>query len=268
MINEKKHHLSFASFRIHEINGYIEKIMLIEYDHGLLLLDSGCINDVKRIRRYCQQVLHRSPSDIKLAAVTHMHPDHSGGAVRLRSKFGIPIAAHQNADLWYRGLGGSVQQKLDCYMATTVAFRNRRKLERILYSRRINPDYPLQDGQELPFFPGWKVLHVPGHTIHDLAFYNEQAQVLYIADLICDVKGKPQLPLPIVFPQKMAESYDRLGATQARVILRAHGEPILTDDSQQLFSHMKQLLTRPPTPFMKRIWRLSVYSPEFRKQKG
>ena len=268
MINLEKPDLVFSSLRVHHIKGYIENIILIEHDHGLLLLDSGCISDVKRIAAYCRKVLQRSPSDIKLTAVTHMHPDHGGGAVCLRKRYGIPVAAHENADLWYQGLGGALQHKLDCYMASSVAFRNRRRLERILYNRRINPDSFLQDGQSLPFFPEWQVIHVPGHTIHDLAFYNKQEQVLYIADLICDVKGKPQLPLPIVFPRQMAKSYDRLGATQAKVILRAHGDPIITDDSSRLFGSMKELLFRPPTPFMKRIWKMSIYSPEFKKGKN
>lgn len=254
------------SFRIHEIEGYIERIPLIEYEDGLLLFDSGCINDVKRIERYCRYVLKRPPTDIRLIAVTHMHPDHSGGAVRLRSKYGIPIAAHQDVDRWYAGLGGGLQQKLDCYMATTVAFRNKRKLERILFNRRIQPDYPLQDGQTLPIYPEWTALHVPGHTLHDMAFFHQGERTIYIADLICDVKGKLQLPLPILFPRQMAESYERLAATDARKVLRAHGNPITTNDSEELFTKMKVLLNQSPTPFIKRVHRMSVYSPEVRKK--
>ena len=257
--------VNIGSLRVHLIEGYIQSICLIEQEGRLLLLDSGCSSDVKRIKSYCEEVLQCSPADIALVAVTHMHPDHGGGAACLRKRFGIPIAAHPAVDRWYKGLGGFLQQQLDCYMASLVAFRSHRKLERIFYSRRINPDYLLEDGQELPFFPGWKVMYVPGHIAHDLAFYHEQERVLYTADLICDVKGKPQLPLPIVFPQKMAESYDRLGATQAQVILRAHGETITTDDCSQIFAGMKQLLNRPATPFMKRIWRLSNHSPEIKK---
>lgn len=257
--------LHFASLRVHLIEGYIQNITLIEQGERLLLFDSGCINDVKRIRQYCKQVLGRSPRDITLVAVTHIHPDHGGGAVCLRKKYAIPIAAHRDVDRWYRGWKGFLQHQLDCYMATSVAFRNRRPLEAITYSRRINPDYPLEDGDVLPFFPEWKVLHVPGHIAHDLAFYNEKERILYIADLICDVKGKFHLPLPIVFPQTMAESFDKLGATQAQTILRAHGNPINTDNCPQLFDNMKQLLNRPATPFVKRIWRLSKHSPEIKK---
>lgn len=261
----ESHVFNFNSLRIHFLEGYIQNTILIEQDGRLLLFDSGCINDVKRIERYCQENLHRSPADIKLVAVTHMHPDHAGGAVCLRKRFGIPIAAHRDADRWYRGLGGLLQHRVDCYLATSVAFRNRRRLRRIVYPRRINPDYLLEDGQHLPFFPEWRVIHVPGHIAHDLAFYHEKDRVLYTADLICDVKGQLQLPIPIVFPRKMAESYDRLGSLPAQVILRAHGQPIITDDNAQVFSSMKQLLFRPPSPLVKRIWKISRHSPEIKK---
>ena len=254
--------MHFASLRVHLIEGYI-KTSLIEQGERLLLFDSGCINDVKRIRQYCKQVLGRSPRDITLVAVTHIHPDHGGGAVCLRKSM-LFIAAHRDVDRWYRGWKDSSAPAglLHGYFR---GFRNRRPLEAITYSRRINPDYPLEDGDVLPFFPEWKVLHVPGHIAHDLAFYNEKERILYIADLICDVKGKFHLPLPIVFPQTMAESFDKLGATQAQTILRAHGKPINTDNCPQLFDNMKQLLNRPATPFVKRIWRLSKHSPEIKK---
>ncbi|HQA08019.1 MAG TPA: MBL fold metallo-hydrolase [Syntrophomonadaceae bacterium] len=257
--------MEFNSLRVHFLEGYIQNIILVEQEGRLLLFDSGCINDVKRIQRYCQENLHRSPTDIKLTAVTHIHPDHAGGAVCLRKRFGIPIAAHKDVDRWYRGMSGLLQHQLDCYLATVVAVRNRRRLEQIHYRRRINPDYRLEDGQKLPFFPEWKVIHVPGHIAHDLAFYHEKEQVLYTADLICDVKGQPQLPLPIVFPQKMAESYDRLGSLPVRAILRAHGKPIITENSAEIFAKMRQLLNQPPTPFVQRIWKLSNHSPEIKK---
>jgi len=257
--------MDLDSLRVHFVEGYIQTIVLIEQEGGLLLFDSGCINDVKRIQRYCREKLHCAPSRIKLTAVTHMHPDHAGGAVCLRKRYGIPIAAHKDVDRWYRGPSGLLQHKLDCYMASLVAVRNNRRLEPILYRRKLNPDYPLEDGQHLPFFPEWKVLHVPGHIAHDLVFYHQKEQVLYTADLICDVKGQPHLPLPIVFPQKMAESYERLASLPVRVILRAHGQPIFTENNTEIFVKMKELLNRPPTPFVKRIWRLSKHSPEIKK---
>lgn len=251
-----------SPYILHKINGYISNIFLLEYQQGMLLFDCGAINDVKRIENYCHTDLKRSPAEIKLAVVSHIHPDHSGGAVVLRKKYGIPIAAHKDLDRWYAGMGGSIQQKLDCYMMQIVAYHNQRKLEKSLFDRTIKPDYLLNDGDELPMFNDWKVVHVPGHTLHDIVLFNAQASILYAADCILDIKGKFQLPLPVVFPNQMRQSYAKLAALNAASILLAHGETILTQSSAALFTSMQLQLDRPPNKMTRRVRRLSIYSPE------
>lgn len=252
-------------FNIHRINGYISSIYLFEYDHGLLLVDCGCINDVRRIVRYCEKNLGRSVNDIKLAFVSHMHPDHSGDAWHLREKYGIPLAAHPESDLWYRGLYGYIQHKLDCLMATEVAMRIKRKPERILYSRELKPDFPLQDGDALPFFPDWRAIHVPGHTAHDMNLYNPEHKIIYCADLICIAGGRRTLPLPIMFPEQMSASFDKLAALDISTILLAHSDPIETEHADEIFTEMKQKLYAPPNRLTKRVHRLSRYAPVYRQ---
>ncbi|MGS0765863.1 MBL fold metallo-hydrolase [Syntrophomonas curvata] len=256
----------FSAFTMHIIEGYISSIFLLEYGKGMLLFDSGCINDVKRIEDYCRKVLQRSPHDIKLAVVSHMHPDHSGGAATLRSKYGIAIAAHKDVDLWYSGWGGALQHKLDCYMATGVARRNKRSLERILFKPIIHPDYLLHDLEVLPGFEDWAVLHIPGHTLHDIALYQQKEGLLYIGDMICNVRGRMFLPLPVLFPVRMEQSYDKLAALDSSTILMAHGGVEQSDNASALFLAMKEQLKAPPTPLMRKIRRLSVFSPEIKRQ--
>jgi glyoxylase-like metal-dependent hydrolase (beta-lactamase superfamily II) len=258
--------ISFSSFTLHIIEGYMSSLYLVEYDDSMLLLDSGCINDIKRIEDYCNQVFNRPPGDIKLAVVSHMHPDHAGGAATLRSKYDIPIAAHKDVDLWYSKLGGSLQHKLDCYMAMGVARSNKRKWERMLYKPIINPDFLLNDLQSLPFFDDWTVLHTPGHTLHDIILYHQQESLLYIGDLICDVKGKMLLPLPVMFPTLMENSYNKLAALNPSTILMAHGGVKQTENASSLFLSMKEQLSQPPNSLMRRVYRLSGFSPEIKRQ--
>lgn len=258
--------MNFPSFTIHIIEGYISSIYLVEYDDRMLLLDGGCVNDVKRIEDYCNLVLNRSPGDIKLAVVSHMHPDHAGGAAALRKKYGIAIAAHKDVDLWYSGLGGSLQHKLDCYMAMGVARRTKRSWERMLFKPVIHPDYLFNDLQVLPFFEDWAVLHTPGHTLHDIVLYHQQEALLYIGDIICDVKGKMLLPLPVMFPAHMENSYNKLAVLNPSTILMAHGGVKQTENASSLFLSMKEQLSQPPNSLMRRVYRLSVFSPEIKRQ--
>jgi len=255
-------------FTLHRIPGYIENIFLIEYSDRLLLLDSGCYNDVPQIEKYCHDKLGRSPRDINLIAVSHMHPDHGGGAVLLRQRHGIPIAAHHAVDRWYAGAGGALQQVLDCYMALIVARHNHRHWRRLGYQRTLQPDYLLGDGDPLPGFSDWQALHVPGHTLHDLIFFNPPSGCLYIADMICEVHGENRLPLPILFPDKMAASYDKAASLAASTLLLAHGAVTHPVDPPALFAAMKDRLHLPPNRMTRRVHRMSVYSPEVRQQMG
>ncbi len=257
---------SYSDFIVHEIEGYIGKIHIIEYEDRLLMIDSGCINDIRRMENYCETAMQRTLADVKLIILSHLHPDHSGGAVKLRKTYSIPLAAHRDLDKWYAGFGGALQHKVDSYLATVVAFRNKRRLEKILYKRMISPDYPLIDKDVLPFFPDWQVLHVPGHTLYDLVVYNAKEGLLFINDLICDVKGKPQLPIPVLFPDKMSASFTRLSQLKVKNIFRTHGAPIITENPAEAFVVMQDILANAPTPLARRINYISVFPAVARKE--
>jgi len=253
-------------FNLHVIPGYISNIFLVEYEPGLLLFDCGAVSDLKRIEDFCGQI-QRSPLEIKLAVVTHIHPDHSGGAAGLRKKYGTPIATHQDLDRWYAGLGGFIQQCLDCFMMQGVAHRNLRKFERGLFPRKIKADYLLADGDQLPGFADWTAIHVPGHTSHDLVLYNESASLLYASDCVLEDKGKFRLPLPIMFPQLAEASYTKLAALNVSSILLAHGQPRHNATAADFFLYAQRLLKNPPSKLSHRVHRLSIYSPEWWRQR-
>lgn len=254
-------------FNLHVIPGYISNIFLAEYEQGLLLFDCGAASDVKRIEDYCLQTIKRSPLEIKLAVVTHIHPDHSGGAVGLRKKYGTTIATHKEMDRWYAGIGGFIQHKLDRFMMQGVARRNQRRFERSFFPTKIKADYLLTDGDSLPGFEDWKAVHVPGHTSHDLVLFNEKESLLYASDCVLEVKGQFRLPLPIMFPDQMYASYNKLSALNASTILLAHGQAVHTENTQSFFASAQELLQKPPTKLTHRVQRMSIYSPEWWRQR-
>ena len=63
----------------------------------------------------------------------------------------------------------------------------------------------------------------------------------------------------------MSYSFDKLGKTNAKTIIRAHGGVIHPDNCEELFDFMKQLLKIPDTDFVKRIILMSIYSPEMKR---
>ncbi len=251
--------------KIHSINGYINTLYLAEYSHGLLLMDGASPADLEVIEYFCMVTLNRPVSDIKLAVVSHMHPDHSGCAPLLRKKYGTKIAAYKNIDKWYSGPTGWLQHKLDCIMAQIVAMRRKTKIRRVFSQRITRPDYLMEDGEPLPFFGDWKVIYTPGHTAHDMAIFHEGRKILYCGDSIVEVKEKFNLPLPVIFKQRMKDSYLRMGQLGCETIIPAHGKIILTADCREIFNDMERLLNRPPNRLRRRVQYFSVWSPDIWK---
>jgi len=259
--------MSEHSFTIHEIEGYIASIFLVESEEGLLLLDGGCRGDAKRIEDFITGTLHRPMEDLHLMLVSHMHPDHAGGAPILRKKFGIPIAAHQLVDNWYRGWRGWLQNRVDRLLAQFSARRNGKKRESVRYSRRIRPEFPLKDGDVLPGFTDWRVLVLPGHTLFDSCLFNGRESVFYAADMVLFMNGKFMLPFPIPFPDRMRSSLNRLAELKADTLLLAHGGKLSSIDFFTLMKTMEKQIGEINNPMFQRLAPFTAIGPEIRKDR-
>ena len=229
-------------FTLHQIKGYIATIYLAEYRDKVLLLDSGARYDPIRIEICFERVMRRPMSDLKLALVSHMHPDHAGGVPLLRHKFSTPVAAHYEIDRWYRGASGAVQHLIDTLLGHYSARQQFGKLERAWYPRRLRPDYRLNDRDNLPLFPDWIAYAAPGHTLYDMVFYHPQEKLLYLGDLIIKVGEKIVLPFPTLFPELMAESLKHMAELEVDKLLFAHGGVLEIKDAYTFFTGLLTLV--------------------------
>lgn len=255
------------TFRVHIIRGYISNIFLVEYPGSLMVFDPGVSGDVPVIEKYFSEALRRPVTDLDLSVVSHMHPDHSGCAVALRKKYGIPITANPRSDLWYGGLTGYLQYGLDSIMTIWVGLHVRGSVRKVRFKRVIGPDRPPDEEGRVPGFEDWRAVNIPGHTMHDIALFHAGEGILYAADAVICVRGKYVPPIPISFKDHMKESYRTLGALPASVILLAHGDIVTDADTAQFFEKAVARLDR-KKPWMARAARyFSVYSPEIWKYK-
>ena len=229
-------------FTLHQIKGYIASLYLIEYQNQILLLDGGARYDAVRIEEYIVSEMQRSPDDLSLALVTHMHPDHAGGAPLLRRRFRTRIAAHVEIDLWYRGFRGGTQHLIDTLLGHYSAHQQFGKLERAWYPRRLKPDYLLDDGQALPGFPDWRAYAAPGHTLYDMVFYHPEEELLYVGDLVIKSREKIVLPFPTLFPELMTATLKRMALLPVKKILLAHGGMLEIADAYSFFTELLPLV--------------------------
>ncbi|MEA1923730.1 MAG: MBL fold metallo-hydrolase [Pseudomonadota bacterium] len=225
-------------FTLHQIKGYIATLYLVEYFGQVMLLDGGSRYDAVRIEKYMSREMGCSPVEISLALVTHMHPDHAGGAPVLRRRFGTKIAAHVDIDQWYRGFRGAGQHILDTLLGHYSARQQFGKLERAWYPRRLKPDYRLIDGQPLPGFPDWRAYAAPGHTLYDMVFYHSEEELLYAGDLVIKVGEKIVLPFPTLFPELMTASLKRMARLPVKKLLLAHGGVVEINDAGAFFAEL------------------------------
>lgn len=205
------------------LDGYIQSSYLAVYPDKLMLLDGGCRPDVALVLGYIKNTLKRPISDLKVVVVTHMHPDHAGGAHKLRTATGCLIVSAAKETQWYSGVGGRVMHLVDIGLAHYVAKRQGRALTRLWYSAHLQPDLTVGDGDTIPQFDDWQVLETPGHTDRDLSLFHLPSRQVYTADLIIKLRHKFVAPFPIYDPKVYIQSLQKVKDLKPSNVMMAHG---------------------------------------------
>ncbi len=216
--------------QLHRIQGYIQTMYLAEYADKLMLLDGASRADIPHLKDFIEYQLKRPFTDLKLVVVTHMHPDHAGAAHKLRALTGCKILAAKRDVQWYSGIDGWLMHLTDLALARWMANRMHKPKRNLWYSRKLNPDIELVDGETIPGFEDWQVLETLGHTDRDLSVYHSEQSVLYVADLIVKVKKHLIAPFPIFHPNQYRLSVKRVFELQPSCLLLAHGGEVVLDE--------------------------------------
>jgi glyoxylase-like metal-dependent hydrolase (beta-lactamase superfamily II) len=177
-----------------------------------------------------------------------MHPDHAGAAAALRGLTGCKIASANKVNHWYRGIGGTAMHLVDLSLTAWVAGRLGKPRKNLWYSAKLDVDFKLNDGDNVPEFNDWYVLETPGHTDRDLSVVHRQSHKVYVADLIVKVKKRFISPFPVFHPNQYKASLNRIIEQQFDSIMLAHGGEVRlsVDDYDGL---LKSAPNEPKTPW-------------------
>jgi endoribonuclease LACTB2 len=126
-------------------------------------------------------------------ALTHHHPDHTGGAKFFAEELGVPIWAHRDT-----------AARVD-----------------------VRVDRLLEDGDVIDLGSGiaFRVLHTPGHAPGHVCFFDEARGIAVVGDMVASVGTILVAPGDGDMAAYL-QQLERLAALDAKLALPAHGEPI------------------------------------------
>ncbi len=192
--------------------------LLVEPDgRGAVLLDTGLVGEQGQIRRAVRR-LGLEPQDVRAILLTHGHLDHAGNLAWAQAWSGAKIYAH-----------AAEQAHIDGTFPYRGVNRWCGRLERagralLGVGAPAKIDVTIADGDELPWWGGLRVVHLPGHTLGHCGFYSARHDVLFSGDLFASYFFKVHLPPPILnsAPELIPASLEKARALGARFVVPQH----------------------------------------------
>lgn len=163
-------------------------IYVVETKNRKILIDSGMGPEVDNFLKFSGEDV----KSIDLIILSHMHIDHIGGAVHLRSKYGIPVAMGKgdvelmhrirNDNQWFEK--SYVSQLKENGMPSDLvgkSFKESPAMKEIDYYTDFEVDYPLDSSFTLNG-GDIRVIEVPGHSPGSVCIYVPHEKIIFTGD--------------------------------------------------------------------------------------
>lgn len=200
-----------------------------------LLVDAGLPNFADTITQTAVELFGRN-NPPKAIILTQGHFDHAGSVVELSNRWDVPVFAHQLEMPYLTGAqdypppdpnvsNGLMAQISPIYPRHSINLGGRIK--------------PLPPDGSVPWLPGWRWLHTPGHTPGHISLFNSEDRVLVAGDAfttVCQESGEAverQLTEvhgpPAYFTTDWERAWDSvkiLASLRPEVAITGHGHPM------------------------------------------
>ncbi|MFG2295770.1 MBL fold metallo-hydrolase [Streptomyces sp. NPDC048603] len=208
--------------RLHMLRFPIGQAYLWQDGGALTLIDSGNAESAAEIEGAIRS-LGLGPERLERIVLTHCHRDHVGAAGELASRWGAQVLAHRLDAPVIRGEAPVPEPVLLDW-------------EVPLYEHGLTvPEAPptrvdreLEDGEELLFGGGARVVHAPGHTPGSIGIHLPEHGVLFTGDCVAGVR-QVMLGVFNVDRAQAIASFAKLVALAPAIACFGHGDPLTRD---------------------------------------
>lgn len=205
---------------------------------GWLVLDAGLSSDAcfAALRTGLDEI-GVEPGAVRRILVSHLHPDHVGGAARLRRLTGAPVAMHpREAPLV------APRDPSQPFFADTERFLRRHGAREDWISalreeagkvassaERLRVDEPLEEGDSIAYAGGeLEAVLAPGHSPALLCFLDRERRILFSTDAALE-RVTPNIGVhPLYGGNPLGEYFDTLAMLEGLdvdLVVPSHGEP-------------------------------------------
>ncbi len=201
-------------------------------DERMFIVDPGSELNVRLTLDYIQRFLHRSPSEVDLIVLTHLHPDHTAGIEDLRRECHAPVAAsavvREMAEVEAQGnrqLTGITHRAGHAFPG---GFHH---LDIVLppYASQVKlVNIWLNDVEGLPGHPNWRVIASPGSIPESLCLYNPFSYELLCGDTIITLKRGDPIVRGGTNRIQLEETLCTLRTLPVHYLYPGHGKSVLS----------------------------------------
>lgn len=222
--------------------GFISSYLVVDGQEALII-DAGTYADPgENILKAIASLGLKPKRSLVGILCTHGHPDHIGGASRLRRATGAPVMIHSRDKDLLESPSTFVRERLRLNLAGRLAMKVDQSPLKVNYVGQ-KPDRVLSQGDQVKVGQvTLSVIHTGGHSAGHCAFYDSERKLLFSGDEVNNFPNEPRkfyVDLSGSLTTKLS-SLERLSSMEIDYVLPSHDVPHVMEDAKPQLDEVKE----------------------------